>query len=105
MNLWLHSEGETDRQLTSGPGGDYQPNWSPDGKVIAFFSSRSGQNDIWTVQVADTALKRLTSDTGIHINPFFSPDGKYIAYHEDRDGRFQLWVMKRGWLESAPALE
>jgi len=93
MNLWLHVEGETDRQLTSGPGGDYQPNWSPDGKVIAFFSSRSGQNDIWTVQVADTALKRLTSDTGIHINPFFSPDGKHIAYHEDRDGRFQLWVM------------
>jgi len=93
MNLWLHSEGETDRQLTSGPGGDYQPNWSPNGKVIAFFSSRSGQNDIWTVQLADTALKRLTSDTGIHINPFFSPDGKYIAYHEDRDGRFQLWVM------------
>jgi Tol biopolymer transport system component/tRNA A-37 threonylcarbamoyl transferase component Bud32 len=93
MNLWLHSEGETDRQLTSGPGGDYQPNWSPDGKVIAFFSSRSGQNDIWTVQLADTVLKRLTSDTGIHINPFFSPDGKYIAYHEDRDGRFQLWVM------------
>ncbi|HEY7028137.1 MAG TPA: protein kinase [Gemmatimonadales bacterium] len=93
MNLWLHSEGEPDRQLTTGPGGDYQPNWSADGKVIAFFSSRSGQNDIWTVQVADGALKRMTSDTGIHINPFFSPDGKYIAYHEDRDGRFQLWVM------------
>ncbi|HEU5153106.1 MAG TPA: protein kinase [Gemmatimonadales bacterium] len=93
MNLWLHSEGEPDRQLTTGPGGDYQPNWSPNGNVIVFFSSRSGRNDIWTVQVADGALKRLTSDTGIHINPFFSPDGKYIAYHEDRDGRFQLWVM------------
>jgi eukaryotic-like serine/threonine-protein kinase len=93
MNLWLHTQGEQDRQLTSGPGGDYQPNWSPDGQVIAFFSSRAGQNDIWSVRVRDRRLTRLTSDTGIHINPFFSPDGRWIAYQEDREGRFQPWVM------------
>lgn len=32
MNIWLHSVTDgTDRQLTRGPGGDYQPRWSPDG--------------------------------------------------------------------------
>ena len=61
MNLWLHAADGSDRQLTRGPGGDYQPNWAADGKTIAFFSSRAGQNDIWTVDVADGTLHRLTS--------------------------------------------
>jgi eukaryotic-like serine/threonine-protein kinase len=93
MNLWLHAADGSDRQLTRGPGGDYQPNWAADGKTIAFFSSRAGQNDIWTVDVADGTLHRLTNDAGVHINPFFSPDGRRVAYQEDRDGRFQVWVM------------
>ncbi len=94
MNLWLHSLADgSDRQLTTGAGGDYQPNWSPDGKFIAFFSARSGHNEIWTVRVADGRLRRLTHDPAIHTNPFYSPDGRHIAFHSDRDGRLEVWVM------------
>ena len=94
MNIWLFSLADsTVRQLTSGQGGDFQPNWSPDAKKIAFFSSRSGRPNIWEVDVADGALRRLTSNSAVNVNPFFSPDGKLIAYQSDESGRLEAWLM------------
>jgi TolB protein len=94
MNLRVRSLADgSERQLTSGPGGDYQPNWSPDGRTLAFFSTRAGNADIWTVQVRDGVLTQLTSDPGTDINPFYSPDGRWIAFQSDRDGRSEVWVM------------
>ncbi|HEU5305232.1 MAG TPA: protein kinase [Gemmatimonadales bacterium] len=94
MNIWTRSlTGGAERSLTSGPGGDYQPNWSPDGQSIAFFSTRAGNADIWAVRVKDGALTRLTDDPGTDTNPFHSPDGRSIAFLSDRDARSEVWVM------------
>jgi Tol biopolymer transport system component len=94
MNIWLHTFADsTTRQLTTGHGGDFQPNWSPDEKEIAFFSSRSGSPNIWEVEIASGTLRRLTSNSGVNVNPFYSPDGKLIAYQSDQSGRLEAWVM------------
>ncbi len=96
MNLWLLSlrDGKT-RRLTSGAGGDYQPNWSPNGQSLVFFSGRANAIDIWRFDLDDESLTRLTRGEGININPFFSPSGDEIAFHSDRDGRMEVFVMKR----------
>ncbi len=94
MNLWIRSLADgAEKQLTEGPGGDYQPNWAPDGRTIVFFSTRAGNADIWAARVGDGALSRLTDDPGTDTNPFYSPDGSRIAYISDRDGRNEVWVM------------
>ena len=94
MNVWLFTLADSQtRQLTSGQGGDFQPNWSPDGKKIAFFSSRSGSPNIWEVDVASGTLRRLTSNSGVNVNPFYSPDGRLIAYQSDQSGRLEVWLM------------
>jgi len=94
MNIWLRNVADgTERQLTQGPGGDYQPNWAPDGKSIAFFSARAGNADIWSVQTGDGRLTRLTDDPATDTNPFYSPDGKQIAFLSDRGGRTELSIM------------
>ncbi len=95
MNIWVHSmEDGTDRQITKGPGGDYQANWSPDARVLAFFSSRSGNADIWLVDVVSGGgYSQLTDHPALDINPFFSPDGSRIAFMSDRGGRSELWMM------------
>jgi Tol biopolymer transport system component/predicted Ser/Thr protein kinase len=94
MNIWLLSPPDSNaRQLTSGHGGDFQPNWSPDEKKIVFFSSRSGTPNVWEVEVASGALRRLTLNSNMNVNPFFSPDGAFIAYQSDQSGRLEVWVM------------
>jgi len=94
MNIWLFSLADsTVRQLTTGQGGDFQPNWSPDAKKIAFFSSRSGRPNIWEVDVSSGVLRRLTSNSAVNVNPFFSPDGQLIAYQSDEGGRLEVWLM------------
>ncbi len=66
MNLWLYSfsDGST-KQLTRGPGGDFQGTWSLDGKTIVFFSSRSGNADIWALDV-DAANSTGSSATTVN---------------------------------------
>jgi len=94
MNIWLFSTADSNaRQLTTGSGGDFQPNWSPDAKKIAFFSSRSGTPSVWEVEVASGGLRRLTSNSAMNVNPFYSPDGKFIAYQSDQSGRLEVWAM------------
>lgn len=95
MNIWLHSLSDrSERQITRGAGGDFQPNWSPDAKQLVFFSSRSGHNHIWRVDVATGALAQITRGRSLDINPFFSPDGSEIVYQSDASGRLDLWLVR-----------
>jgi eukaryotic-like serine/threonine-protein kinase len=95
MNIWIRTLASgRDRQLTTGVGGDYQPQWSPDGKRLTFFSARGGNNDIWSIEAAGGEPIRLTSDPAMDINPFYSPDGRRIAFMSDRSGRLEVWTMQ-----------
>jgi serine/threonine-protein kinase len=94
MNIWTRElDSRAERQITTGPGGDYQPEWTPDASHLTFFSARGGNADIWQVAVADGAMVRLTDDPSIDTNPFPSPDGGAVAFLSDRSGRNEVWVM------------
>jgi eukaryotic-like serine/threonine-protein kinase len=94
MNIWLFTFADMNpRQLTTGHGGDFQPNWSPDEKKIAFFSSRSGSPNVWEVGIDSGKLSPLTTNSGVNVNPFYSPDGRLIAYQSDQSGRLEVWIM------------
>jgi Tol biopolymer transport system component len=69
------------------------PAWSPDGRQIAFGSSRDGGWDIYVVNVDGSGLRRLTSHSARDDSPAWSPDGTRIAFTSDRDGDFEIHVM------------
>jgi eukaryotic-like serine/threonine-protein kinase len=67
----------SERYLTYS-GHDYSPAVSPDGKLIAFTSSRDGVQRIWLKQVAGGSEVALTE--GVDDFPRFAPDGSSILY-------------------------
>jgi len=81
-DIWLVSiNGGEPLRLTSGEGADYHPRWSPDGRTIAFVSTRGGSAQIWTIPVDGGEAVQLTDiSTGAH-DPMWSPDGKRIAFY------------------------
>src|SRR5205823_975858 len=78
--------GGTERQLTSGKEGEDRPRFSPDGKQIAFTSSKESGQQIWSVGF-DPATGTLSGDprkiTSISTEAdgeIWSPDGKNIVF-------------------------
>ncbi|MBZ5583946.1 MAG: protein kinase [Acidobacteriia bacterium] len=69
------------RQLTSGGYRHRGPRWSPDGKRIAFFSTRSGDWEIWTTDPDGNEFRQITYLGGHNVAwPVWSADGKRMAY-------------------------
>lgn len=68
------------RELTSGPGYDYQPDWSPDGRWIVFASYRDDAVELWLLDAASGGTRPLTSNGAVNVEPRWSPDGKRIAF-------------------------
>ncbi len=67
--------------LTSFPGSEVSPNFSPDGKQIAFsWDGDGGEFNIYTKHLDSGALRKLTSGPGQSMNPVWSPDGRQIAF-------------------------
>ena len=80
-NLWLVSmDGKTTRQLTSAKASDTGPRWSPDGRTIAFISSRSGSSQIWTIDVSGGEAVRKSSFPLDVDNMSYSPDGTRFSF-------------------------
>jgi Tol biopolymer transport system component len=64
--------------------------WSPDGREIVFYSTRSGNWDIWVVPSDGGEARQLTNDPATDDRPGWSPDGRWIVFASDRAGG-RLW--------------
>lgn len=73
-------DGKTVRQLTNSPKGDSQPRWSPDGKTIAFISSREGAPQIYLIAVGGGEARKLTNISTGATGPVWSKDGKWLLF-------------------------
>lgn len=96
MMVAVDSPGVVQR-LTFGRGSDNgSPTFSPDGRQIAFFSSRSRFPQIYTMDIDGTNTQLLTPFTpgvrSYRAAPDWSPDGRSVAY-EQQNGDFQVWMI------------
>lgn len=78
------------RQLTSDPGTDRHPAWSPNGSEIAFDSDRSGSPQIFVMRKDGTGVRQLTHAPSPSSAPSWSPDGRQIVFQAERDGNSDL---------------
>lgn len=82
----------TPRQLTTWPGLELDPVFSPDGHTVAFAANRSGRFEIYLQQLAAGGREiQLTDDGQQNFQPSWSPEGAYISYASQ--GRGGIWVL------------
>jgi len=65
---------------------DFEPDWSPDGRTIAFASNQGGPMTLWTMPM-------IGKRRGLNVNgyfPRFSPDGRTLSFWSDR----ALWTVE-----------
>ena len=65
---------------------DFEPDWSPDGRTIAFASNQGGPMTLWTMPTVG-GKRRSLSTNGYF--PRFSPDGRSLSYWSQK----VLWAM------------
>ena len=80
-DIWIiPAKGGEPRRLTTNPASDTQPRWSPDGKNIAFVSSRGGSPQIWTIDPNGGEAAQLTSLSTGASGVLWSRDGRFLAF-------------------------
>jgi Tol biopolymer transport system component len=78
-------------RLTDDPAYDDQAALSPDGRSLAFVSTRGdGSTDIYVLDLETRKTRNLTKAAGGDFRPAWSPDGQMIAFSSDRGTTFQM---------------
>jgi TolB protein len=93
-SLWVQDlKSNFASQLTAGPGYDYQPDWSPDGRWIIFSRYLSDAIELWAVDLQGKVARQLTSSGAVNVEPRFSPDGNKVAFvSTSYHGHFHIFV-------------
>src|SRR5438477_189755 len=91
-SLWRQRTDSTlAEQLTDGPGYDYQPDWSPDGRYIVYVSAQGQAMELWLLEPASGP------------RPDYSPDGARIVYSSYLCRNWmQLWLLPASGGEPFP---
>ncbi len=90
----MDSDGANVRALT-GKGGNCRPDWSPDGRRIAYVSDvADGKGDVWTMAPDGSDKRRITpGDESYDYNPTWSPDSRWIVYETTTGSKRNRWSL------------
>jgi len=98
-DLWVVARtGGQARRLTSTPGAETDPYFSPDGTQIAYTSTVGGNTDVYVVNAAGGEPKRLTYHPGLDRVRGWTPAGRRVVFGSARDSEpqesfFRLWTV------------
>lgn len=93
-SLWKQAlASDTAVQLTAGPGYDYQPDVSPDGKHVVFARYAGDAIELQLLDLGTGAVAPLTHGGAVNCEPRWSPDGRRIAWVSTAgSGHFHVFV-------------
>jgi TolB protein len=107
-SLWRQRlDSTTAEQLTAGPGYDYQPDCSSDGRWMVYASYAKDAVELWALNLESKKTVQLTHSGAVNVEPRFSPDGKRLAFVSTLyKGHFHIFVsdFKDGTLQNVERL-
>jgi eukaryotic-like serine/threonine-protein kinase len=87
-------------QLTTDPGDDFQPKYSPNGREIAFHGFRQGTRDVLVMSADGTNQRPVLATPAEDRDPDWSPDGRQLVLSSNVTGRYEVATVARagdGW--------
>jgi tricorn protease len=85
-DLWICDlDGRNVRRLTSDPGVESDPAFSPDGRTIAFTGQYDAARNVYTLPVTGGEPTRLTWHPGLDMVRGWTPDGKAVLFNSWRE--------------------
>lgn len=99
MDIYImDSDGSNVHRLTSEPGYDGGPFFSPDGQRICWrrFSPDGATAEVFTMKIDGSDVKRLTSLVAMSWAPFYHPSGDYLIFTTNKHGfaNFELYLVR-----------
>ena len=87
-------DGTAVTKLTTDDSDNAFPTFSPDGKQLAYCSTRSGAWNIYMMDTDGRNVVTITSGAAQCVHPSFSPDGTQLVYSQlgARSNQWELWT-------------
>lgn len=79
-----HPDGSNSKVLAQNSADDIHPTWGSDDQWVAFSSDRTGNYEIYLVNVDSDTLIQLTDDPAMDQYPAWNPRKNWIAFSSDR---------------------
>ena len=93
----MNADGSNVRRLTSTPGYDGGPFFSPDGQRIIWrrFNEKGDTADVYTMKLDGSDVRRLTDFGAMSWAPYFHSSGQYVIYTANKLGfaNFELFIV------------
>ena len=93
----MDADGSNQRRLTSAPGYDGGPFFSPDGQRIIWrrFDQSGAMADVYTMKLDGSDERRLTDFKAMSWAPYFHPSGQYVIFTSNKLGfsNFELYLV------------
>ena len=90
-DLFILTLPEKVSRLTRDAGSEFDPQWSPDGKSIAYERTVDGQRDVYVVPAQGGPVTDVSKSLASDLDPAWIPGTREIVFESDRSGSFDLY--------------
>ena len=87
------ADGFNEQIIYTSPQPILSPNWSPDGRQLAYVSYTRGRPELYIQNIRTRIAKRVSDFPGLNNAPAFSPDGKRLALTLSKDGNSEIYIL------------